>query len=67
MNKKQNVAYWDNIEQTIESVLINLAKQGGVHIQEIELDIVKNVTDYITNTLENNILNCKFPFIDEDF
>ncbi len=67
MNKKQNVEYWDKIEQSIELFLIELAKNGGSIIHGIELDTVKDVTEYLTNTLEKQIPNCKFPFVNENF
>lgn len=65
-DKKKNVAYWDEIDRVTEDYLIKMMGLGGMHIDSVNMELIKETVDEVTTKLEK-IKGIQFPYVNEDY
>ena len=72
MNKKANMAYWDEIDELAEEYVRNLiafsTEKTSLYEDDDDaiMDLVKEVTEFTTKLLEERI-SAEFPYVDENY
>ena len=69
MNKKNNMAYWDAIDDITEEYVKSMLEMSTPSI-ELEYDDIltlgKEITDFVVAHLEKEV-GANFPFVDENY
>ena len=72
VNKKYNMAYWDEIDNLSENYIRNLIEFSVEKVSMYEddyddiMDLAKEITEFATKLLEEKI-SAEFPYIDENY
>ena len=72
INKKYNMAYWDEIDNLSENYIRNLIEFSVEKVSMYEddydyiMDLAKEITEFATKLLEEKI-SAEFPYIDENY
>ena len=72
INKKYNMAYWDEIDNLSENYIRNLIEFSVEKVSIYEddyddiMDLAKEITEFATKLLEEKI-SAEFPYIDENY
>lgn len=72
MNKKANMAYWDEIDELSEEYVRNLiafsTEKTSLYEDDDDaiMDLAKEVTEFATKLLEERI-SAEFPYVDENY
>lgn len=69
MNKKNNMAYWDAIDELTEEYVRNMLEMSNPSIVLEYDDILalgKEVTDFVTEHLKKEV-GANFPYVDENY
>ena len=72
MNKKANMAYWDEIDELAEEYVRNLIafsiEKTSLYEDDDDaiMDLAKEVTEFTTKLLEERI-SAEFPYVDENY
>ena len=69
MNKKNNMAYWDGIDNLTEEYVRNMLEMSTPSIVLEYDDILalgKEITDFVVAHLEKEV-GANFPYVDENY
>ena len=68
INKKANVAYWDEMESKVEEAFKAVAICGGVYIEDLlEMVDVKELTEEMMKRIKEQFPEADWPYIDQSF
>lgn len=68
VNKKNNVRYWDAIDDITEDYVTAMCKFGGINLNAIhDLSIVKEVVEQVQAKLSAEFPEILFPFVNKDY
>ena len=72
INKKYNMAYWDEIDNLSENYIRNLIEFSVEKVSIYEddyddiMDLAKEITEFATK-IQKEKISAEFPYIDEDY
>lgn len=61
-DKKENIAYWDNIDNIVQNCLEEISKQVGINVNKLgTYDDVKELEEHLVGVIERRF-EVKFPY-----